>query len=387
VEALGQVTHASIPSFIQIRTGIQRLVELAIFVVFPGIIPLAMAAYLAGTWGQHVMLYDFNVMWHAGRDVAHGHSPYPFVYPAPAALLMAPFGALPWKVAVVLWWFVSVAALLLALHLLGVQDWRCYGAVFASSTTMWALEIGTITPLLTLAVAAAWRYRHHRLTVSFAIAFVVVTKLFLWPLGIWLLATKRFRTALTTGLVCVVLTIGSWAVIGFAGFLDYPHHLGGIASLVQYTSFSSLAFAKALGLSASVAQVASLVVGIAALAFVFRAAQGPEGDRRAFVWALGAALLLSPIVWAHYFLILFVPIAIASRRLSLLWLLPLAYWVLPHTAANGSIVVLVCGLAITMLVLTMSAASPITEPGDALRSLNPSRRPTSSAAYAPGTMA
>jgi hypothetical protein len=387
VEALGQVTHASIPPFLAVRIGLQRLVEVALFAIFPVVIPLAMAAYLAGTWGQHVMLYDFNVMWHAGRDVAHGHSPYPFVYPAPAAVLMAPFGALPWKLAVVLWWIVSVAALLLALHLLGIEDWRCYGAVFASSATMWALEIGTITPLLTLATAVAWRYRDRRLVVSLAIAFVVVTKLFLWPLGLWLLATKRFRTSLTTIAACVVITLGSWAAIGFAGFLDYPHHLGGIASLVQYTSFSTLAFAKALGLSASAGRLASLAVAVIAVAFVFRTARGSGGDRRAFIWALGASLLISPIAWAHYFLILFVPIAIASRRLSLLWLLPLAYWVLPHTAANGSIVVLVCGLGITMLVLIMSADLHETSRADPIRRLLGSKPGMKSPPHAAGTTA
>jgi alpha-1,2-mannosyltransferase len=384
VVALGQITHGSMPSLGAVRVTAQRLAEVVLFAIFPVIIPLAMAAYLAGTWGQGVMLYDLNVMWHAGRDVAHGHSPYPFVYPAPAAVLMAPFGALPWKAAVVLWWAVCVAALLLALHLLGVRDWRCYGAVFASPAAMWALEIGTITPLLVLATAAAWRYRDRRWVVASAITFVIVTKLFLWPLAVWLLATRRFRTLLATVATCVVITIGSWAMIGFAGFLDYPHHLGGIASLVQYTSFSSLAFAKALGLSASAAHVASLLVAVAALGFIFRAARGSGGDRRAFVWALGASLLISPIVWAHYFILLFVPIAIASRRLSLLWLLPLGYWVLPHTAANGSIIVLTCGLAITMLVLVMSAESGV-EPSERVRSPIESLRRRESPTYIPGT--
>jgi alpha-1,2-mannosyltransferase len=356
VEILGQVDRAAIPSiprFAGFRTSAQRLTELALFGVFPVVLPLAMAAYLAGVWGQGVMLYDFHVMWTAGWDVAHGHSPYPFVYPAPAAVLMAPFGILPWKIAVAVWWLVSVAALLLALHLLEIEDWRCYGAVLASATTMWALEIGTITPLLVLAVAVAWRYRDRRYVVSLAIAFTIVTKLFLWPLVVWLLATRRFRTTLTTVLASIAITIASWALIGFAGFLDYPQHLGGIASLVQYTSFSSLALAKALGLSQSAAHLASYVVATMSVAIVFRVARGNDGDRRAFVWAIAAALLISPIVWAHYYLLLYVPIAIASRRLSVLWLLPLAYWALPHTAANGSIVVLVCGLAITLFTLAL----------------------------------
>lgn len=365
MEILGQIDRAATPSVPLVeglRASGQRLAELAVFGVFPIVLPLAMAAYLAGIWGQGVMLYDFHVMWNAGRDVVQGHSPYPFVYPAPAALLMAPFGALPWKVAVALWWLVSVAALMLALYLLEVEDWRCYGAVLASATTMWALEIGTITPLLVLAVAAAWRYRDRRYVVSLAVAFTIVTKLFLWPLVVWLLATRRLRTVATTVLISVAVTIASWALIGFAGFLNYPRHLGGIATLVQYTSFSPLALAKALGLAPSAAHLASYIVAAASVALVFRVSHGSDGDRRAFVWAIGAALLISPIVWAHYYLVLYVPIAIVSRRLSALWLVPLAYWVLPHTAANGSIAVLVCGLTVTLFTLWLCSQSAVSYP-------------------------
>jgi hypothetical protein len=319
-----------------------------------------MAAYFAGTWGHGVMLFDLHTMWTAGRLVAHGHSAYPYyLYPAPAAVLMAPIGALPWTAAVAVWWVISIAALFLTLHLLGVEDWRCYGAVFASSLAMWGLEIGTITPVLTLAAAAAWRYRDRPWGVGFAIAFVVGTKLFLWPLAVWLIATKRYRAAVASVVATIVLTIGCWAVIGFDGFLDYPHIISHVATLVQDSSFSVLALVKAIGITGVGARLITLVVAVAALAFIFRAARGPNGDRRAFAWAIGAALLISPIVWAHYFLLLFVPIAIGTRRLSLLWLLPLAYWVLPHTAANGSIVVIVCGLAITLFILAACGEWPV----------------------------
>jgi alpha-1,2-mannosyltransferase len=358
MEALGQLTHVPVHPLVTVRVAIQRLLEVLVLAFFPVIIPLAMVGYLLGTYHPFGILFDFHVMWNAGRDVAHGHSPYPFVYPAPAAVLMAPFGALPWKLAVALWWIVSALALMLALHLLGVDDWRCYGAVFASHATLWALEIGTISPLLVLAAAVAWRYRDRPQIVAAAIAFVIVTKLFLWPLAVWLIATRRFRTAFFTTLQSLALVIGGWAVIGFAGFVDYPRHLGGIASKVQYDSFSVLALAKAVGLSATGAQVASLAVTVAALALVLVVARGRDGDRRAFVAALGASLLISPIVWVHYFVLLYVPIAIARKRLSWLWLLPLGFWALPHAAANGSAGQILLGLGVTCAVLVGSAWSP-----------------------------
>jgi hypothetical protein len=87
-------------------------------------------------------------------------------------------------------------------------------------------------------------------------------------------------------------------------------------------------------------------------------ARGRDGDRRAFVAALGASLLISPIVWVHYFVLLYVPIAIVRKRLSWLWLLPLGFWALPHAASNGSAGQIVLGLGVTCAILVGSAWSP-----------------------------
>lgn len=362
MELSGVLPRGSTRPYSTVRVALQRFVELGVFALLPLIIPLAMVGYLLGTYDTNGLLLDFRVFSDAGSAVLQGHSPYsagvhtayPFVYPAPAAFLIAPLTVLPWKLAVAIFWFVSVAALMVAVYLLGVRDWRCYGAVFASIATVWALEIGTLSPLLVLAASAAWRYRDRLLIVSFAIAFGILTKLFLWPLVVWLLATKRFRTAAATAAAFLAMTVGGWAIIGFAGLADYPHYLGRIAGIEQYQSYSTLALARSLGLSAAAAHlVAALVAGLA-LALVFFVARGAGGDTRSFIWAIGASLAISPIVWAHYFVLCFVPIAIARRRLSVMWLLPLGYWTLPHTASGGSTQLIVTGLVIAVMIIALS---------------------------------
>jgi len=58
-----------------------------------------------------------------------------------------------------------------------------------------------------------------------------------------------------------------------------------------------------------------------------------DGDRLSLGAAIAAALLLSPIVWLHYFVLLLVPLALARPRLSAAWiLLPLPFW---FATANG----------------------------------------------------
>ena len=52
---------------------------------------------------------------------------------------------------------------------------------------------------------------------------------------------------------------------------------------------------------------------------------------------MGAAFALSPIVWLHYFVLLYIPIAIVRPRLSWLWALPLAFWVCRGQSIDGAL--------------------------------------------------
>lgn len=324
------------------------LLEALCCVLLPLTGPAMVAAYLVGLYnprpgyvdGQYFpdggFLFDLHTMWQAGHDVVTGHSPYPFVYPAPAAFAMAPFGALPWTAAVVAFTLALLGGLVLTLRLLGVRDWRCYAITLAAMPMASSLMIGTPTPLLVLGAAVAWRYRDRRWVAAAAIVAVVVTKIFLWPLGIWLIATRRYRTAATTAVLGIVVLFGSWGMLGFTGLREYPHRLGHIAGLEQDKSYSPFALFRLLGLSTGTTRVAVLGLTLVALAAIVVAARGKDGDRLSFVVALIASLLASPIVWLHYLLLLIIPLALYRPRLSAAWFIPVAFWLLPGQENHGS---------------------------------------------------
>jgi Glycosyltransferase family 87 len=318
------------------------------FLVVPALIaPLLVFKYLTGTYHEHPFwmagkyypdggfLFDLHVMWKAGHDVVTGHSPYPFVYPAPAALLMVPFAALPWKVAVVLFTLAVIGTAVLTLHVLGVRDWRCYGAALGSLPGVTAVTAGTLSWPLALAAALTWRYRDRRYVVAAAITAAVVTKLFLWPLAIWLIATRRVRTATTTVALSIAVVVGSWAVIGFDGMLSYPSHLGSIQRFEQEKGYSLFPLIRGLGLSTGEARLVLLALTIVLMAAIVKVARGRDGDRRAFVLAIGGALVLSPIMWPHYLVLLFVVLALYRRSFCAAWAIPLVYWVLPYVVVPG----------------------------------------------------
>ena len=150
------------------------MLESFCFVLLPLSAPFLILEYLVGVYHQHPLtvdgkyfpdggfLFDLHTLWGAGHDLILGHSPYPFVYPAPAAFLMAPFGVLPFKVAVVVYSLVLVGAALLTLRVLGVSDWRCYGAALGTLAGTAAITTGSLSWLIALSAALAWRYRDRR---------------------------------------------------------------------------------------------------------------------------------------------------------------------------------------------------------------------------------
>jgi Glycosyltransferase family 87 len=345
----------------------RMLLESLFCVLLPLSGPAMVAAYLVGLYhprpgfvdGKYFpdggFLFDLHTMWQAGHDVVTGHSPYPFVYPAPAAVAMAPFGALPWTAAVVAFTLTLLGGLAVTLRLLGVRDWRCYAITLAAMPMASSLMIGTPTPLLVLGAAVAWRYRDSRWAAPAAIVGVVVTKIFLWPLGIWLLATRRYRAAATTAALGIVALFGSWGMLGFGGLREYPQRLGHIAGLEQDKSYSPLAFFRMLGLSTGVTRIAVLGLTLVALAAIFVAARGKDGDRLSFVVALIASLLASPIVWLHYLLLLIIPLALYRPRFSAAWFIPIAYWVLPGQENHGSARNFLVLMGLTALTFVLAA--------------------------------
>jgi hypothetical protein len=64
-------------------------------------------------------------------------------------------------------------------------------------------------------------------------------------------------------------------------------------------------------------------------------ARGSDGDRRSFSISILAAILLTPIVWLHYFVLLIVPLGLARPRLSGAWFLLLIFWATPFQENQG----------------------------------------------------
>ena len=300
---------------------------------------------------RHDLLFDFRGgLYDAGRQILHGHNPYrpgfleaqaaivraggiaigetsqhafsiP-VYPAPINLAVIPFSLLPFWLAGVLFTVLSIGAMVLGLWLLGVRDWRCFALALLSWPFAFGLDLGALGPLIVLGAGVAWRWRDSLWPPAIALASIVVAKVFPWPLGIWLLVTRRFRALALAIVIGAVACFAAWAVIGFDGLAQYPRMLSNLSQIEDGRAVSLVAVLLALGFSAALAKAAALAATAALLGLAWRFARRPGGDAQALGLAVIAALTSSPIVWDHYMVLLFVPIALVSPRFSKLWLVP-----------------------------------------------------------------
>ena len=309
-------------------------------IVFFGALPALVLALLAIDVHGETIAIDLHQFYNAAQAVLDGRSPYPpngepttplggpYPYPPLPALLLTPLSLLPLEVAGAVLMALLVCAALAVPFVLGVRDWRCYGLALLWPPVISAIQTGNLTLWLALACAVAWRFRDRRVLSSASIGITLAAKFFLWPLVVWFAATRRTASAALACVVGVGVLLLSWAVIGFAGFVDYPHLLRRLDELVGEDSYTTYIVGLDLGLPSLVSRVLWLALGLALVVCVALLARNGD-ERTAFIVAVAASLALTPIVWLHYFALLLVIIALAQPRLGALWFLPLALFITP----------------------------------------------------------
>lgn len=330
-------------------TQFLRRTVLTVLVLGIGLISVASTVKAHGDQ----LLYDFRGgLYNAGVAILHGLSPYQPgflahqaslmrgghlvigetvahlfsipVYPAIANVAVSPLSALPFWLAGSLFTVLSLGAMLAGLWLLGVRDWRCLAVAGLSWPFLFGLFLGTIGPFLVLGAGAAWHWRNRVWPPALALALIIAVKVFPWPMAGWLLITRRFRAFAACAVAGLALTVGAWALIGFRGLLQYPQMLSDMSFIQENRATSLVAVLVNAGVPSGLSSAIAILAGGLILFAAWRVAAGPLGDRRAFGLAVLAALTATPIVWDHYMVLLFVPIALASPRFSLAWLLPAA---------------------------------------------------------------
>ena len=307
---------------------------------------------------------DFEgTIWQPARNVLDGVTPYPdasapgfepaSVYPPSAFLPAVPLALLPVDVAAGIFRALLLLAALMTLWLLSVRNWRCYALWLTSALVVIPVLIGNATMLVVLCTALLWRYRDRQWAAAASLTAAIAIKLFMAPLWLWLLLTRRYRAAWYTTVLAPAVMLAAWAVIGFDGLREYPRLMRLVSD--RYGADGALVYglARQVGLGAGAIVVSAAVAAI----LLILAWRVRRDELAAFALVAAAAVVLSPVGWVFYAGVLVVPLAVARPRYSPAWLALLLFWVswwhspLPYK----SIALSVATIAAVSLLLVMGA--------------------------------
>jgi alpha-1,2-mannosyltransferase len=269
---------------------------------------------------------DFDTFWRSarafweGRDVYATGAELENLNPPLWVLLISLLGLLEPLVAyrffVMITLFVTVGYLAWVAGELRLRPaWAVVGGVMLllSSPMLSTLALGQIYPFLALGLVAAWiSDRRGRHTVSgVALGLVVALKPSLVPVLLWPLVRRRWRTVVTAVAAGVVATVIGAVVVGFGATLDWLELLSGSSASAYWDNASLPAAAARLFTDNPYARHVAVLpwtvpvayaLGIAAVAVT---AWRVRGGAEVGLWALVAAsLLVSPIAWHNYLVLL-----------------------------------------------------------------------------------
>jgi alpha-1,2-mannosyltransferase len=315
----------------------------ALFGVVPLLLTLDLLYYAFVS--MHIGAVDFHhEFWPAGQRVLHGLSPYSpswmnipggvaFPYPAFTALAFVPFALLSHSVADGIFTAINLLAALLTLRVLNVRDWRLYGLVMMWPAVVVGWQSANLTLLLGLGIACLWRKRDHPLVAGAIVAALISLKPSIWPLGLWLLATRRYRALAYTVACGLAINAVSWAVLGFHQVHGYLQILSAVSSVGSRRGYSVTSFVMHVGGGRGIAYALGIAVALALATACLLV--GRRGDpRSALALCIAVCLLGTPVLHDHYFALLVVPLALFRPQLDGLWLLPLVMWVCPENGAR-----------------------------------------------------
>ncbi len=270
---------------------------------------------------QGELAIDFKNVSPEIRGLVHGVNPFVvenvgqgghFLWTVLAGWLLSPFAWLPYGYLLVV--ALEVAGVVVAALLLGVRDWRLIALALAWPATTNSVQTANITVLTTVLLAAAWHDRD-RTRAGLWAGLAVGVKVFAWPALFWLAATRRWRALFVAlGIQVFALLI----TLPYMSLGDYVRFEREVDQVMSGQAITLDALVRDLGGSPTLGRAVALIVGLAVL----------WKGRRDLGWVVVAMLVLSPVVWLHYFGLLLIPLALWSSSL-LVWCIPLLLFLVP----------------------------------------------------------
>ena len=337
---------------------------------------------LRGPW----VGFDFQfAYWRAGHRVLLGLSPYAwthaqvvnkiiFVYPALSAVIFAPLSEIGRGTGSVIFMLLCIVLVPATLSLLSVRDAGIYAITLLWLPVYAAWQTANETMFLVFGLACVWRWRDRPLVAGVLTGAMISLKPLLWPLVLWMLATRRWRASAVALISGLAFNLLAWSVVGFGQISSYLSAASADTTAAWRTGWGVPALLGHFGVGFTGGLVTMLALSAALVAAVVYSAVMQRDELRVLTWTVALALVSSPLLWSHYLVLMLVPLALSRPRLHWVWVLPVLMWVSPLGMTVHTWQLLVSWVAAgTMFYVLLREASPETsEPADV-----PGRGPTS----------
>lgn len=262
----------------------------------------------------------YGNIWWAGHRILDGKAAVPdgqTAWPPTATVFVAPLTLLPYWVALAAWTAISVGAFVVALRLAGCRDRRALLVAALSPPALGSVVAGNISLVLAAGVAIVWASRDRAYVSGFTAGAVVAAKIWLWPILIFFVLTRRW-VSLAAALGWCVAGAAIWLVLSPATIRAFPAWSDQMVETYAQWGMGLSTTIENLGVSVTGASAFALGAGLIVLVATARA----RNELTILAGCVAAALVAAPLVWQHYYAVLFVPIAALAPRLSALWFVP-----------------------------------------------------------------
>jgi hypothetical protein len=264
------------------------------------------------------------------------------VYPYFSVWPFVPLAAISTGAAATVFFILATALVIAACFVAADGDPWPASLVLCTAFTITGLQLGALSPLLFAGTVFLWRLRDRPAAFALLAAPVIASKLFLAPLLVWVLLARRWRAFAWASIATAVVLVAGFA-LGPIGFAPYVHLLSALGAHESHHGFGLIGVLLGIGVSLTVSHLiaAALAAALVAAAYVRYRRQGDEAVL--FCGALVAALLLTPVLWSHYLVLL--AAALLAVRSPRRWFLALAgaSWVIAPPHGFGASVRLVEG--------------------------------------------
>lgn len=292
----------------------------------------------------YLPLQDLSRRFTGGEGAAELVHPSP--HPPPDALLCLPLALLSYDRAAAVWLLLELLFVLAALSLLlrwaGLRPTLGRTVLLAAPVLGWhplfrEIALGQLMTLLLLLLVAAWlALRSGRDVLGGSLlGLVMAIKLVAWPVVIFLALRRNWRAAGAAAAVFVVANLGASVLLGFDALRTYYLKIGPEVSSLYRSDLNNFStwsvgwrlFAEhqtnsPINLEAAplahvpavapyVSAAATLVVLAAALVLARRA----RSFDVAFAILVCVSVVVNPVAWNLYLVLLLIPVAVLARRL------------------------------------------------------------------------